>query len=180
MTTEKQPPTPCSVCTKAYALKQADPDGGRRCFAHSTSPAVAAKREAIGAKGAAQGARQKGVPSDMRKPVLAGVVDIDEVRAQAHAAKVKEKAREEAQPIPLDSKGAVLGFLGQTAGSLMGGALEAAQANAAASLARVALAALGLEEQDDANSEEAPRGFSYETTTGDKVAVRGRGDGRVH
>lgn len=151
MTTEKQPPTPCQVCTKAFALKKPDPDGGRRCFAHSTDPVIAVKREALAAVGAAQGAKQKGIPPEMRKPVLAGVVDIDDARAQARAE--KERASKAVDAIPLDSKDNVLRFLSRAAGELMDEKPNG-WASAAAALARTALSAMGLEEK----SEEAEQG----------------------
>jgi len=164
------------VCTKAYALKIPDPDGGRRCFMHSTDPVNAAKRGGLAAVGAAQGAKQKGIPPAMRKPVAAGVVDINEVRAQF--SEKKAKAARETEAIPLDSKENVLKFLARSAGELMD-ERPTGWATAAAALARTALAAMGLEEQER-DEDEPARGFSYETTTGEKVAVRGRGDDGVH
>ena len=162
------------MCQKAYALKVADPDGARRCFTHSIDPVNAAKREANGAKGKAAGERQRGVPPEKRGAVLAGIVNIDQARAE-HAT---TKERDELKPIELGSKSDVLSFLGKEAAVLSKGG-EASRASAASAIARVALAALGIEDKGDDDDEENPRGFTYKTTTGEAVAVRGR-DGPVH
>lgn len=176
MTDPPSPPSKTCAQCKGWALKTLDPDGVGRCFGHSTHPLNVAKREALAATGRAAGERQRGVKQADRGAVQAGVVPIEEARAKAREA----KARDEADPIPLDSRQAVLDFLGAAAGKLAVGALEAAEANASASLARVALAALGADLPDDnEDADEAPRGFTYQTTEGDPVRVRGRDDG-VH
>lgn len=138
------------VCTKAYALKKPDPDGGRRCFAHSNDPVIQAKREGLGAVGAAHGAKQKSVPTEMRKQVLAGVVDIESARAQF--SEKKAKAARETEAIPLDSKENVLAFLARSAGELMD-ERPTGWATAAAALARTALAAMGVQEETPATDE---------------------------
>ena len=97
-----------------------------------------------------------GVPLDQRKAVQAGVVSLDEARAE----KLKAKARKEVEAIPLDSKANVLAFLGRCAGELVDGSFEANQASAAAALARTALAALDISEETPPDAEVV--GFTVE------------------
>lgn len=158
------PPTPkCESCGKAWALKKPDPDGGRRCFAHSTDPVRIAERKGLAEMGRASGAMQQGVPPDQRGAVLAGVVPIE----QARASKLRDSERrrqakreiEEIKAVELGSKADVLKFLGHEAGALQAGA-EYGRASAAASLAKAALAALGVEEETPAESEVV--GFTVE------------------
>jgi hypothetical protein len=164
----------CAEC-KAWARKVDDPDGVRRCFGHSIDPVCVAKREAAGAKGAAAAERQRGLTIEQRRAVEAGVVPIEQARAET----MEAKQRAEAEPVPLKCKDDVLSFLGSEAGVLRAGG-EASRASAAAGLARAALAALGADLPDPDDDAVEPRSFSYETTTGEKVALRGRGDRPVH
>lgn len=144
-------PTRCEVCKKAYALKQPDPDGGRRCFTHSNDPVTAAKREKNAATGAMTAARLQGVKPEDRKAVLAGVVDLDTAREKVRAEK-KKAEEQDADPVDLTTKVQVQAFLGQAAGRLLAGG-EPGAATAAAGLARVALAALGVTEETPIDEE---------------------------
>lgn len=164
----------CIECKKAYALKQPDPDGARRCFAHSVDPVIIEKRAAAGQAGALVAEKYRGTRVNERRAVLAGVIPIEGARKRKAAA----PADESVDPHPLDTKERVFDFLANAAGRLLKG-YDPKEATAAAALARTALAAMGLEEQER-DGDEPARGFSYETTTGDKVAVRGRGDDGVH
>lgn len=174
----EKPPNPpsaprCAEC-KAWALRADDPDGVRRCFGHSTDPLNVEKRKALAEKGRAAGERQRGVDMDKRGAVLAGVVPIEQARAE----RATQKANEEVEAIELGSKADVIAFLGKEAAVLSKGG-EASRASAASAIARVALAALGIEDKGGDEDEENPRGFTYKTTTGEAVTVRGR-DGPVH
>lgn len=155
------PDTPSARCAdcRAWALKRPDPDGVRRCFGHSKDPTVSAQRDAVAQKGAATAAKLSGIPRDKRGEVMAGVVPIDQARAAAIASKAKAQAKQttdEAAPIDLDSRERVLGFLARAAGRLLAsGEGDAKEAQAAAALARAALAAMGVEEQAEGDGEVA-------------------------
>lgn len=152
--------------------KVADPDGVRRCFNCSTSPATIARREANKLHGRAAGEKQRGVKRDQRGAVMAGVIPIE--RARAEKSESDAKAARTVDPIPLDSKEAVFSFLARVSADLMDEKPNG-WASAAASLAGVALKAMGVE-VDLAGEEEneEPRKFKYATTTGAVLAMRGR------
>ncbi len=150
-------PMKCTVCNGAWALKIPDPDGGRRCIAHSTSDTSIARRAAAAATGKAAGERQRGVSADRRADAVAGVFNLETERNKHAEAKVAARmAKKEHVAIPLDSKVAVLAFLGRVAGELMDGG-EAGVATAASALARAALTAMGVE--DKVNPEDEVTGF---------------------
>lgn len=142
----------------------------RRCHGHSRDPLNVAKRQAEAAEGRAAGARQRGVASNERSAVLAGIVPIEKAREDQSKAKDRKKT---AARINLDSRDSILAFLGDTAGELME-EKPTGWAAAAAALARTALAALGLDDGGDDDPEEKRRGFSYETTAGEAVQVKPR------
>jgi hypothetical protein len=167
------PPTPkkCVLCN-APPLKQPDPDGGRRCVGHSLDPVQVAKRQARAEAGRASGAQQRGVARDKRKAVLVGAIPIERARAE-HAAQQKIKA---AEPVSLKTKEDVLAFLGKHAGKLGECEDSPATASAAAAIARAALAAMGLDEQEAAENAK-PRSFNFVTTEGKALNLAGRDSG---
>lgn len=136
-------PTPkCEVCGKAWSLKAPDPDGGRRCWGHSTHPAIVARRDANASHGKLAGELQRGVQNGDRAGVLAGKVPVDEARARA--AKEKAKRERKVDPIPMDTPADVTAFVGRALGELMD-EQPTGWASAAAALANVALKAMGVE-----------------------------------
>jgi hypothetical protein len=139
---------------------------------HSLDPVQVAKRQARAEAGRASGAQQRGVARDKRKAVLVGAIPIERARAE-HAAQQKIKA---AEPVSLKTKEDVLAFLGKHAGKLNECEDTPATASAAAAIARAALAALGLEEQQG-DEGEAPRAFNYRTTEGRPLSLAGRDTG---
>ncbi len=185
---KKLPAMRCTVCvgmgvTGAWALKIPDSDGVRRCVGHSIEPAHVATRIANGEAGKEHGRiaadKHRGISQDLRKAVAAGIVD-PMVARQLATKQVQrwEKQRAEpdvsgAEPIPLDTREKVLAFLAKVAGRLVAGK-DGREAQAAAALGRTALVALGAELPDAEEGDKKPRGFSYVTTDGVTVAVRGR------
>lgn len=151
-----------------------EPDGERRCWGHSKRPELIAKREVCAEQGRTQGAKQKQVPKAARPLVNAGVIPLEDARQ----AKIVIKApRAEVSPVDLRSRDAVLVYLGQVAGELSGGAVDAKEASAAAALARTALVALGADLPDEGEKDERPRGFRYQTTGGKVLSMAGRDAG---
>ena len=116
---------------------------------------------------------------EKRAAVLSGAVPVELARRDAQVerriAKIQEAA-DDAEPIDLTSKAKVLAFVGRAAGRLMAG-VDGKEAQAASALARTALAALGIDVPEDSDETETPRGFSYSTTAGAPVVVRGRDTG---
>lgn len=175
--TKPTDPMRCVACTKVWAQKHTDPDGLRRCFNCSMDPVTVARRATNGRTGAATAAKLQGVPLEARKSVIAGTVDLGDVREKMRSEKAK--GERELSPIPLATRDDVLKFLARATAELMDEKPNG-WASAAASLVKAALSAQGVDEMGDGDEEEQPRGFTYRTTVGDKVAVRGRDEDPVH
>ena len=195
----RAPAARCCVCEIAYARKVVELDGLRRCFAHSTDPDQIAKRKEQGKHGVKGGVingdNVRGIPHVLREVVRQGLVTKEaakrlvndrDLAAEAMREKYSERATAVEQvrldlslPVPLDDQAKVLAYLARVAGKLEAGA-DSRYASAASTIARAALAALGIETKEVDEAGDAPRGFTYATTAGEVVPVRGRDDDPVH